>query len=217
MKNSSETEELLRLVSRGDRAARDDIFRRYRERLVRQARQELDPRLKARVDASDIAQEVCKEAVRRMDAYLAKRPMPFGRWLSLLTRQSVLAAFRRHIAKVRDVRREKSLDSRVRGKHARPGDSGPMGHRIPAPETPAPMFKSVSAEDRALVRALMNRLQPMDREVLDLRHFKHMRLAEVAARLGISEEAAKKRHSRAFVRLGRLLRAEPGRGNGSGE
>jgi hypothetical protein len=51
----------------------------------------------------------------------------------------------------------------------------------------------------------LNTLDPMDREVLSLRHFEEMSLAETALSLGIEESAAAKRYVRALKRLKAIL------------
>jgi len=50
----------------------------------------------------------------------------------------------------------------------------------------------------------------MDREVLSLRHFEEMSLAETALSLRIAEPAAAKRYVRALKRLKTILAGMPG-------
>ena len=56
----------------------------------------------------------------------------------------------------------------------------------------------------------LNALDPMDREVLSLRHFEEMSLAETALSLGVEESAAAKRYIRALKRLKATLADMPG-------
>jgi RNA polymerase sigma-70 factor (ECF subfamily) len=51
------------------------------------------------------------------------------------------------------------------------------------------------------VQAKLNSMDPLDREVLALRHFEQLGNVEVASVLGISEPAASLRYSRALRRL----------------
>jgi RNA polymerase sigma-70 factor (ECF subfamily) len=57
----------------------------------------------------------------------------------------------------------------------------------------------------------LNALDPIDREVLSLRHFEEMTLAETALSLGIEESAAAKRYIRALKRLKATLATLPGK------
>ena len=56
----------------------------------------------------------------------------------------------------------------------------------------------------------LNTLDPVDREVLALRHFEQLTAAETARVLSISEEAAAKRYIRALKRLKQILARMPG-------
>ena len=56
----------------------------------------------------------------------------------------------------------------------------------------------------------LNTLDPIDREVLALRHFEQLTNAEAARVLGLQESAAAKRYVRALKRLRAILDARPG-------
>ena len=56
----------------------------------------------------------------------------------------------------------------------------------------------------------LNALEPIDREVVSLRHFEELTAAETAQVLGIEESAAAKRYFRALKRLKVILAAMPG-------
>jgi RNA polymerase sigma factor (sigma-70 family) len=58
-----------------------------------------------------------------------------------------------------------------------------------------------------VVQEALNTLDPMDREVLSLRHFEELTAAEAAQVLGIEESAAAKRYFRALKRLKEILAA----------
>jgi RNA polymerase sigma-70 factor (ECF subfamily) len=65
----------------------------------------------------------------------------------------------------------------------------------------------MAAESRAAVRRALDALPPDYRSVLLLTRFEGLSLAEAAARMGRSREAAKKLHARALARLALLLGA----------
>jgi RNA polymerase sigma-70 factor (ECF subfamily) len=77
----TDTDELLRRAGAGDRLARGALLQRHRDRLRRLIALRLDPRLAARIDPSDVVQEVLVEADRRLDRYVSDRPLPFYPWL----------------------------------------------------------------------------------------------------------------------------------------
>ena len=56
----------------------------------------------------------------------------------------------------------------------------------------------------------LNSMDPMDREVLTLRHFEELSNGETAALLGIQKAAASNRYVRALERLKEMLKAVPG-------
>jgi RNA polymerase sigma-70 factor (ECF subfamily) len=59
----------------------------------------------------------------------------------------------------------------------------------------------IRREIRDRVRQALGKLAPRDREILVLRHLEELSISEIAAILGLSEEAIKKRQVRALERL----------------
>jgi len=68
----------------------------------------------------------------------------------------------------------------------------------------------VRAERLRCVQEALNRLEPLDREILALRHFEELTRGEAAQALGIEESAAAKRYVRALKRLKDALADLPG-------
>ena len=67
-------------------------------------------RLAARVDPSDVVQEVLAEAIQHFAEYLRTRPLPFSAWLRQFAWQRLVKLHRHHIrAQKRSVRREEGL------------------------------------------------------------------------------------------------------------
>jgi RNA polymerase sigma-70 factor (ECF subfamily) len=69
----------------------------------------------------------------------------------------------------------------------------------------SPSQAAIRRELQERLRAALEEMEPLDREVLALRHFEELGNNEVAEVLGITPEAASKRHVRALKRLRRLL------------
>jgi RNA polymerase sigma-70 factor, ECF subfamily len=188
-----DTDELLDRTAAGDRRARDQLLERHRKKLKQMVAVRLDRRLAARVDPSDVVQEALAEAARRLDDYLRDRPMPYYLWLRRLAWVRLDRVHRRHTAGRRSVAREEPPDL--------PEESVlELADRLLANRT-GPVDAALRGERRQRVRAALDRLAAVDREVLVLRFLERLSTAETAAVLGVSENAVRLRHMRALERL----------------
>jgi RNA polymerase sigma-70 factor (ECF subfamily) len=197
-----DTAELLRRAGGGDRLARGALLQRHRARLRRLIALRLDPRLAARIDPSDVVQEVLVEADRRLDRYVSERPLPFYPWLRQLAVERLVDQHRRHVrAGRRSVTREEPqglLDA----------SADTLLGLVGGGESPSAGLRREELRQR--VRVALEGLAEADREVLVLRYLEQLTAHEVGAVLGISEAAAKKRALRALQRLRERLKGEPG-------
>jgi RNA polymerase sigma factor (sigma-70 family) len=73
-----------------------------------------------------------------------------------------------------------------------------------------PSVAAVRAERQRRLQEALNAMDPLDREVLVLRHFAELTSTEVARELGLQESAASKRYIRALRKLKEILGALPG-------
>src|SRR5437773_1420608 len=74
----------------------------------------------------------------------------------------------------------------------------------------SPTQAAVRAERMLRLQDALNTLDPIDREILSLRHFEELTRSEAAQALGIEEAAAAKRYVRALKRLKDTLAGMPG-------
>src|SRR6187200_3441691 len=93
----SDTDALLRDASAGDRGARQQLLAHHRDRLRRMVAVRIDPRVRKRVDPSDVVQETLVLADRRLDAYLREPPLPFYPWLRQLAWDRLIEQHRWHL------------------------------------------------------------------------------------------------------------------------
>jgi RNA polymerase sigma-70 factor (ECF subfamily) len=195
-----DTDDLLQRTAAGDPAARGMLLQRHRKRLRRMVRLRMDRRLAARLDPSDIVQDVLAQADRRLDEYLRERPLPFYPWLRQLASDRLADAYRRHVrAARRSVTREEGNQPGLPGSSA-----AELADQLLASGLgPSAAARRQEAKER--VRAALARLAESDREVLALRHLEQLSAPEVAAVLGVSEAAVKSRALRAMQRLRSLL------------
>jgi RNA polymerase sigma-70 factor, ECF subfamily len=68
-----------------------------------------------------------------------------------------------------------------------------------------PSVAAVRAEMKIRLQTALNSMDPIDREVLALRHFEQLTVSEAAQVLGIKEKAAGMRYVRALRRLKEIL------------
>ncbi|HEV3342048.1 MAG TPA: sigma-70 family RNA polymerase sigma factor [Pirellulales bacterium] len=204
--NSDELSGLLRQVAAGDQAVWGHLLETNRPRLLRMVELRLDPRLQGRLDASDVIQEAYLTASVQLADYLKNPTIPFYLWLRLVTSQKLVLLHRNHLGtKARDVRRQISLD---RG--ALPAASSvAMASKLVGRE-PTPSEAVGEVEQRRRLQEALDRMNPLDREVLALRHFEQLTNAETAQVLGLEPSAASKRYVRALERLKGILFAMPG-------
>ncbi len=195
-----DTDELLERSVGGDLSVRGALLERHRGRLRRMVTVHLDTRLTARLDPSDVVQDVLAEAARRLDDYLRERPVPFYPWLRQIALDRLSEQHRRHLrAEQRSVLREEEVPFRL------PDHSAlELAGLVVGGGSPSSALQREELRDR--VRAALEKLSPTDREVLVLRYLEQLSAAEVAAILRISEDAARKRVLRALQRMRKLLK-----------
>jgi RNA polymerase sigma-70 factor (ECF subfamily) len=200
------TDDLLRRAKAGDEAALGALFMRYRDRLRQMVRLRLDRRLSGRIDTSDVLQDAYLDVARRFPEYAAAPTVPFYIWLRALTGQRLVDLHRRHLgAEMRDAGREISL---YRG--ALPtASSASLAQQLVAGLT-SPTQAAIREEMQLRLQEALNGMDPIDREVVVLRHFEDLSNGEAADVLGIETSAASKRYIRALRRLKAILDAVPG-------
>jgi len=193
---------MLKQAQAGDTGALDAIFQRHRERLLRMVKIRLDRRLQARIDASDVVQDAYVDVMMRLQEYLQNPKIPLFLWLRLVVGDRLLKLHREHLGtQMRDVGREVSLY-----RDALPAaSSAALAAQLLGKHT-SPTQAAVRAERMLRLQEALNSLEPIDREILSLRHFEELTRSEAAQVLGIEEATAAKRYVRALKRLRGVLR-----------
>jgi RNA polymerase sigma-70 factor (ECF subfamily) len=196
----SEIEALIERASRHERAACQELLIRHRQRLRQMIAVRIDQRLAARLDPSDVVQEVFVEALGKMPDYLRERPLPFYPWLRQLAWERLAKLHERHIqAQKRSTTREARWDG------ALPDESAlALVDRLVARGS-SPSKQVLRHEIQGRVQAALARMTEQEREVLVMRYLEQLSNREIAAVLGITESGVKSRHLRALQRIRGLL------------
>jgi RNA polymerase sigma-70 factor (ECF subfamily) len=153
-----------------------------------------------------VLQETCLQAAQRLAQYLREPKMPFFLWLRFLTGQKLLELRRRHLGvEARDAGREVSLHH-----GAMPEASSACLAAQLLGKVTAPLQAAIRAEMKLRLQEALNQMDPLDREVLALRHFEQLNNAETAEALGLTPSGASSRYLRALKRLKDIMSQWPG-------
>jgi RNA polymerase sigma-70 factor (ECF subfamily) len=195
-----DTDELVRRAGEGDASATRVLFERHRGRLARMVNLRMDPRVRGRIDPSDVVQETLVAASQRMERYLAERPLPFYPWLRQIAWEKLVHLHDRHLrARKRTVTREQPFFPDISDESAMI-----LAERF-AGAASSPSAAAVRKELRQRVQQALSQLSADDREILLERYLEQMPSKEIAAGMGISEAAVNMRHMRALERVRKLL------------
>ena len=204
--NSGEVSDLLQRAAAGEEEPLRQLFSRYRDRLKRMIHLRLSRRLSGRVDDSDVVQEAFLEISRKLPEYAKAPEMPLFLWLRHITGLKLTEIHRRHLGtQLRDADREVSLH---RGGLPE-ADSVSLAAQLLGKLT-TPSQAAIKAEQRIYVQEALNSMDPIDREVLALKHFEQLSTSEIAQVLGLSKAGAGSRYLRAIKRLREILERIPG-------
>jgi RNA polymerase sigma-70 factor (ECF subfamily) len=187
------------------------IFASYHERLERIIVFRMDPRIRRRLDASDVLQEAYLEMDRRLTEYLSDPKVSVLVWM----RQRVLQ-------KLIDMQREQFRDKRNVNKeqqaavHWNSSNTSLSVNAFLAASITSPSQNLIRNEDVLQLQAAMDSLSEMDREVIALRHFEQLSNQQVAEVLSLSTTAASNRYIRALSRLSDSVVEHPSSGEAKG-
>jgi RNA polymerase sigma-70 factor (ECF subfamily) len=194
--DSAQTCKLLEQVRQGNRQALDRLLARHQRDLEVFSRVHLDTGLRARLDPSDLVQEVQLETVERIHGFLERRPMPFHLWIRKTAYQRLHHLRKQHrTAARRSVDREVPLPDRSSLLLVRPLIAG----------GPSPSQQAENRELAERISQAVGELAEADRELLLMRHVEDMPYEEIALLLDLEPATARKRYGRALIRLQKVL------------
>lgn len=182
------------------------LIDQHRNRLMRMVQIRMDVRVQGRVSPEDVLQEAYLEAARRYPEYLADPKYPPFLWLRLVVGERLMKVHRQHLG---TQMRQAGLEVSIFREALPAASSAALAAHLLGKHT-SPTQAAVRAERMRRVQEALTALEPMDREILSLRHFEQLTRDEAANVLGIADAAATKRYVRALKRLKVVLAAMPG-------
>jgi RNA polymerase sigma-70 factor, ECF subfamily len=170
----------------------------YRDYLRLLARIELDPRLRTRVDPSDVVQQTMLQAFQAREQFRGLVQEQRGAWLRQILARNLAMAVRDHGREKRDVTRERSLQQALDRSSAR------LEEWLRAEQSSPSVQAERNEQSLRLVHALAS-LPEAQRDALGLHFLQGLPLAEVGRCLGRSQASAVGLIQRGLKRLRTLL------------
>jgi RNA polymerase sigma-70 factor (ECF subfamily) len=193
-------EQLLARARQGDKEALGELLQGYRGLLLKEANEGLPMELQARGGASDLVQETFLKATVAFPKFQGQEEPQFRAWLLTMLHNTE-----------RNFRRDQWTESRQPGREEplQQGDtSSGAGQDLAAP-VDSPSAAVARREEEKRLADAMAQLNEKDHTVIQLRHFQGLSFREIGEHLGISEEAARKRFTRALDQLGEVMERPP--------
>ncbi len=199
------TTALIRRARDDDSAAIGELLSKYRDRLRRFVNIRMDDRLRGRIDPSDVIQEACLAAARQLPDYFEHDEMPFYIWLRLIAAQKLVGLHRHHLhVKARNARRDvRFLKAQL------PDASSALLAAQLLGRTTGPSQAAIREEQQRRLKEGLDGMDPVDREIIVLRHFEQLSNSEAAKLMGWNESTTSTRHLRALKRLKAIVGTMP--------
>lgn len=203
-------EAVERRLKSGDAQALAELFSLERPRLWRLIHFRMAEPLRGRLEPDDVLQEAFLAASQRLRHYADSPATSPFLWLRMIVNQTLIDLHRQNLgAQKRDAGLEVSLD----GAPWSQATSASVAIQLIGAFT-SPSGAAARADRLLLVQKAIDQMDPIDREVLALRHFEELSNSEVAETLGIEQKAASIRYIRALRRLKDVLAGVPELANG---
>jgi RNA polymerase sigma-70 factor (ECF subfamily) len=196
----SEPDDDRNLLIRDGESALAELFLKYRDRLERIVSFRIDPRIRGRLDASDVLQEAYLDIASRLPVFIESTDVSFFVWIRQRTLQTLIDIHRRHFRHKRDAGRD------IRFASSQPSDGTSLSiASFLVDQATSPSQAMLREEEMKWLQEALNGMNDVDREVLALRHFEQLGNSQVAEILGITPTAASNRYLRAAARLGEIM------------
>jgi RNA polymerase sigma-70 factor (ECF subfamily) len=185
-------------------ATRDEVLAKARDYLRVLARVGLDPRLRAKVDESDVVQQSLLEAHRDWDQFRGSTDGERFAWLRQILARNLSNLLRDYTRAKRDVARERVPDPAAEASSVR------LERWLAADQT-TPGAAAVREEEAARLALALAGLPDHQREAVILRHWHGYPVTQIAAHLNTTPDAVTGLLYRGLQALRARLREEEGR------
>lgn len=187
--------ELIAQAKRDGAAALGPLLALYTNYLTLLAQVQIGRRLQGKVDAADAVQETFLEAHRNFAQFRGRSEGEFVCWLRQILAARLSNLVRHFLGtRRRDVRLERSVSVEI------DASSAVLDLQLVSP-LDSPSQHAVRREHAVMLADALSRLPADYRDVIVMRHLEGIAFAEIAARIGRSEDSAQKLWVRGLARL----------------
>jgi RNA polymerase sigma-70 factor (ECF subfamily) len=174
------------------------VLARFRAYLRLLARLHLHPKLRGKLDPSDLVQQTLLQAHQGLQAIRGRSEGEIAAWLRRILARNLAQAVRDFGRECRDVDREQSLEQALAESSAR------LGAWLAAEES-SPVEQAQRNEDALRLAEALEQLPEDRREALVLQHWQGWSVAEIAAHLGRTPAATAGLIKRGLKQLREML------------
>lgn len=174
-------------------------WERYRHYLHLLARLQLPPRLRAKVDASDVIQQTLLEAHEAMSRFGELDETARVAFLRRMLANNLVDLARRFATEGRDVSREVALEAQMQESSCRLAALLGGDHSSPSQ-------RAVREEEQLILASSLAQLPEDQRVVVEMKHLQGRSVAEIAEAIGRSETAVGGLLRRGLKRLRELMK-----------
>ena len=173
--DSAKISPIIERARQGDECALGELLQWSRTFLRDEARQTLAPKVRVRVDESDLVQKVCLAAFEQFSDFRGSSGSEYVQWLRRILQRDILDVIdRERNAAKRAVDREIHGSEPIRcavGKHSSPSQ------------------RAIRNEELQIVREAIVQLSEDQREPMRLKHVENLKLSQIAEHLNLTEDA----------------------------
>ena len=169
----------------GSPEALERVYERSAPRLLAFIRLRMGRRLRARLESRDILQATLLKSFERLGDFRGSDTRSLGAWMARIAEREIADRADYHQRQRRDAALETPIDER---------------QEVPAPVRSA-LTQAILDEQAMELEAAMDTLSDAHREIILLRKFEELSFAEIARRLGRTEDASRMLLARAMTAL----------------